>query len=259
MNKLCFKYHKNELISMIYLKLTIASILLAAVIPIIGSEMQQPANAQITNNNASSNQNVPGQNTSGSIPSTLNQAMVTRIKTDMSNVIAIAEKTIGPNSHAVLAVLQTERGSLVYTIWVADSGFNLHRVQIDPTNGKVLSSQPLSTAMRQQALIEMQRGVLASGIGQTAPGQGGMMTPGQTAPGIGQTAPGQGGMMTPGIGQTAPGQGGMMTPGQTAPGIGQTAPGQGGMMTPGQTAPGQGGMLAPGQSSPGQSGMNGKP
>jgi hypothetical protein len=214
MNKLCFKYHKNELISMIYLKLTIASILLAAVIPILGSETQQPANAQITNNNTSSNQNVPGQNTSGSIPSTLNQAMVSQIKTGMSNVIAIAEKTIGPNSHAVLAVLQTVRGSLVYTIWVADSGFNLHRVQIDPTNGKVLSSQPLSTAMRQQALLEMQRGMLASGIGQTAPG----------------------------IGQTAPGQGGMMTPGQTAPGIGQTAPGQGGMMTPGQASPGQGGM-----------------
>jgi uncharacterized membrane protein YkoI len=196
MNKLCFKYHKNELISMIYLKLTIASILFAAAIPIIGSEMQQPANAQITNN-TSSNQNVLGQNTSGS---TLNQAMVSQIKTGMSNAIAIAEKTIGPNSHAVLAVLQTERGSLVYTIWVADSGFNLHRVQIDPTNGKVLSSQPLSTAMRQQALLEMQRGMLASGIGQTAPGQGGMMTPGQTAPG-------QGGMMTPG--QASPGQSGM--------------------------------------------------
>jgi uncharacterized membrane protein YkoI len=237
MNKLCFKYYKNELISMIYLKLTIASILLAAVIPIIGSEMQQSANAQITNNNISTNQNAPGQNTSGSIPSTLNQAMASQIKTGMSNAIAIAEKTIGPNSHAVLAVLQTERGSLVYTIWVADSGFNLHRVQIDPTNGKVLSSQPLSTGMRQQALLEMQRGMLASGIGQTAPGQGGMMTPGQTAPG----------------------QGGMMTPGQTAPGIGQTAPGQGGMMTPGQTAPGQSGMMTPGQASPGQSGMNGKP
>jgi uncharacterized membrane protein YkoI len=240
MNKLCFKYHKNELISMIYMKLTIASILLAAVIPIIGSEMQQPANAQITNNNTSSNQNVLGQNASGSIPSTLSQGMVSQVKTGMSNAIAIAEKTIGPNSHAVLAVLQTERGSLVYTIWIADSGFNLHRVQIDSTNGKVLSSQPLSTATRQQALLEMQRGMLAPGIGQAAPGQGGM-TPGQTAPGIGQAAPGQGGM-TPGIGQAAPGQGGMMTPGQTAPGIGQAAPGQGGMMAPGQASPGQGGM-----------------
>ena len=72
---------------------------------------------------------------------------------------------------------------MVYTIWVADSGFNLHRVQIDSTNGKVLSSQPLSTATRQQALLEMQRGMLASGIGQTAPGQGGMLAPGQASPG----------------------------------------------------------------------------
>ena len=193
----------NELITMINLKMTIASILLAAIASTIGLGMQLPANAQTPNNN----QNISGQNTSGSIPGTLNRAIISQIGTDMSNVISIAEKTIGPNSHAVLAVLQTERGSLVYTIWVADSSFNLHRVQIDPANGKILSSQPLSMAMRQQALLEMQQGILAPGVGQAAPGQGGMMTPGQTAPGIGQAAPGQGGMMTPG--QASPGQGGM--------------------------------------------------
>ena len=192
---------------MIYLKLTIASILLAAIASTIGLGMQLPANAQTTNNNTSNNQNISGQNTSGSIRSTLNRAIISQIGTDMSNVISIAEKAIGPNSHALLAVLQTERGSLVYTIWVADSGFNLHRVQIDPANGKILSSQPLSMAMRQQALLEMQQGILAPGIGQAAPGQGGIMTPGQAAPGIGQAAPGQGGMMTPG--QASPGQGGI--------------------------------------------------
>ncbi len=218
------------------LKLKIACILLAAGASIIGSWMQQAANAQINNNiNTSTNQNILGQNIPGSFPIALNQTIVSQIKTGMSNATVIAEKTIGPNSHAVLAVLETEQGSLVFTIWTADSGLNLHRVQIDPTNGKILSSQPLTMAMRQQAMLEIQRGMMA-------PIQGGIMAPVQT--GTGPIAPSQ----------ASPGQGGMISPGQT--GTGQASPGQG---VPGQPVPGQGGMMSPGQASPGQSGMNGKP
>lgn len=63
--------------------------------------------------------------------------------------------------------------------------------------------------MRQQALLEMQRGISS---GQS-PGQGGMMNPiqavpGQAIPSQGGISAGQGGMMSPG--QAAPGQGGMM-------------------------------------------------
>ncbi len=125
----------------------------------------------------------------------LNQTLASQIKIKMSNVTAIAEK--GPNSYVVLAALETEGGPLVYTVWVADSGFNFHRVQIDPANGKVLSSRPLTIAMRQLALFEMQRGMISSG---SNPGQGRMMSPGQVGPDQGGISPGQAGS----------GQGGMM-------------------------------------------------
>jgi hypothetical protein len=219
-----------------YLKLKTATILLAAVASTICLWVLQTANAQITNNNTSTNQNI-----SGSFPSTLNQTIISQIKIGMGNVTAMAEKTIGPNSHAVLAILEIERGSLVYTILVTDSGFNFHRVQINPVNGKVLSSQPLTIAMKQQALLEMLRGIMVPPqAGTMGPRQGGIMAPGPA----GIMGPRHGALMAPG--QAAPGQ---AAPGQAAPG--QAAPGQ---AAPGQAAPGQ---AAPGQAAPGQAGIMG--
>lgn len=86
--------------------------------------MFQPANAQITSN--------PGanQNIAGLIPVTLNQTLVSQIKTSLSNVTAIAEKTTGPNSYAVLAALETEgiRSYILYgwlILVLISTGFRL--------------------------------------------------------------------------------------------------------------------------------------
>jgi hypothetical protein len=48
------------------------------------------------------------------------------------------------NSSAIAAFTHPERGFLVYDVFVLDSSNNIHRVIVDPGNGKVLSNQPLS-------------------------------------------------------------------------------------------------------------------
>jgi hypothetical protein len=50
----------------------------------------------------------------------------------------------GSNSSAVAAFIHPDNGFLVYNILVLDSSNNIHRVIVDPGNGKVLSNQPMS-------------------------------------------------------------------------------------------------------------------
>ena len=42
------------------------------------------------------------------------------------------------------AFIHPERGFLVYDVFVLDSNDNVHRILVDPGNGKVLSNQPMS-------------------------------------------------------------------------------------------------------------------
>ena len=55
-----------------------------------------------------------------------------------------ALKTVGggSNTSAVAAFIHPERGFLVYDVFVLDSNDNVHRIIVDPGNGKVLSNQP---------------------------------------------------------------------------------------------------------------------
>ena len=50
----------------------------------------------------------------------------------------------GLNSSAVVAFIHPERGFLVYDVFILDTNNNVHRVIVDPGNGKVLSNQPMS-------------------------------------------------------------------------------------------------------------------
>ena len=50
----------------------------------------------------------------------------------------------GSNSSAVAAFIHPENGFLVYDVFVLDSSNNIHRVIVDPGNGKVLSNQQMS-------------------------------------------------------------------------------------------------------------------
>ena len=50
----------------------------------------------------------------------------------------------GSNASAVAAFIHPENGFLVYNVFVLDSSNNIHRVIVDPENGKVLSNQQMS-------------------------------------------------------------------------------------------------------------------
>ena len=43
-----------------------------------------------------------------------------------------------------MAFIHPERGFLVYDVFILDTNNNVHRVIVDPGNGKVLSNQPMS-------------------------------------------------------------------------------------------------------------------
>ena len=60
----------------------------------------------------------------------------------LANASTIAEKTVGPNSHAVSVRIGVVHGFVVYIALVQSGG--IHRVLVDAGNGKALSSVQLS-------------------------------------------------------------------------------------------------------------------
>jgi uncharacterized membrane protein YkoI len=90
---------------------------------------------------------------------TIGQAIASKIHISIANASTIAEKAVGNGSHTVLAMLETDRGFLVYTTWVDDSNYNFNRVIVDPANGKVLFNQPLTLMELEQSRM-MLRGIL---------------------------------------------------------------------------------------------------
>ena len=95
------------------------------------------------------------QNWTGSIPlfspilDALSQKYIQPLNTTLNNATTNAINAIraggaGSNSSAVAAFIHPERGFLVYDVFVLDSSNNIHRVIVDPGNGKVLSNQQMS-------------------------------------------------------------------------------------------------------------------
>ena len=88
------------------------------------------------------------QNWTGSISlfSPIIDAFKTKIHTTLNDATTNALKAVagGSNSSAVAAFIHPERGFLVYDVFVLDSSNNIHRVIVDPGNGKVLSNQRMS-------------------------------------------------------------------------------------------------------------------
>jgi len=84
----------------------------------------------------------------------------------------------GSNSSAVAAFIHPENGFLVYNILVLDSSNNIHRVIVDPGNGKVLSNQPMSM-MEMMFMMHPSMGMGMGGMmmGGGGPGIGMMMGP----------------------------------------------------------------------------------
>jgi len=133
----------------------ILSIIASTITGILVSTYAQQVNAQnqtgSTSSSTSTNsiKNNPSavaanSNWTGSIQlsSTLSQTIESKVHTSLSNAIAVAEKTVGANSHATSGRLTAENGFLVYSVWVRNPTNNsLHRIIVDAGNGKVLANE----------------------------------------------------------------------------------------------------------------------
>jgi uncharacterized membrane protein YkoI len=89
-------------------------------------------------------------NFTGSIPlrSTIKSAISSKVKTTLNDAVLIAQKAVGSNSSATLALARPLNGYLVYDIHVRDNSNNTsYAVIVDPGNGKVLYKQALPTSL----------------------------------------------------------------------------------------------------------------
>lgn len=103
-----------------------------------------------------------GENITASIDfmSAITKAIASQIKTSLSDASSAAEKSIGNNSHAVAAHVSDENGYLVYVVVIVDSKGKVHKLIIDPANGKILLSRELSGF---EALMMLHQGMGSGG------------------------------------------------------------------------------------------------
>lgn len=60
------------------------------------------------------------------------------------DAIRTAQDSVGSNSTTVAAFIHPSHGFIVYDTFVLDANNNLHKIVIDPANGRILISEPLS-------------------------------------------------------------------------------------------------------------------
>ena len=114
------------------------------------------------------------QNWTGSISlfSPILDAFKSKIHTTLNDATTTALTAVGgvgSNSSAVAAFIHPENGFLVYDVLVLDSSNTIHKVIVDPGNGRVLSNQPMSLMdmmfMMHPSMGMMQHGMMM-GSGQ---------------------------------------------------------------------------------------------
>jgi hypothetical protein len=128
-------------------------LLLAAIVAIgLITGLREGARAQTSVSNMTGSQNqtkmMTGPNITGSISlgPTIAKAIALQAHFSLANASNTAEKAIGANAHAVAVRIGVVHGFLVYMALVADTSNNFHGVLVDPGNGKVLFSTPISMA-----------------------------------------------------------------------------------------------------------------
>ena len=108
-----------------------------------------------------------GENVTGSINlmSTISNAIASQVKVTLSEATTSAENNVGNDSHAVVAGIGGENGYLVYIVCVFDPNGKLHKIIIDPADGKILLSRELSgmELMMHQGMM-MGRGMMDNGV-----------------------------------------------------------------------------------------------
>ncbi len=92
----------------------------------------------------------------GTIPlsNTMSNAIFSKTRVNLNNAVSIAEKAVGSKSHAISARLGTDNGYLVYIIWVVDGNNSMHRLVVDPGNGKVLLNFDLQSDNRSMGGVD---------------------------------------------------------------------------------------------------------
>jgi hypothetical protein len=95
------------------------------------------------------NTTIGGSNITGSLSlrNMLAKKAGSEVHLSLANASTIAEKSLGPNSHAVSVRIGVVRGFVVYIALVSDINHSIHRVLVDAGNGKVLSSTQVPIAM----------------------------------------------------------------------------------------------------------------
>ena len=103
-----------------------------------------------------------GENVTGSINlmSTISNAILSQVKVTLSEAVTSAENNVGNGSHAVAGRIGGENGYLVYNVCVFDPNGKLHKIIIDPADGKILVSRELSG----MELMMMHQGMMGRGM-----------------------------------------------------------------------------------------------
>jgi hypothetical protein len=175
--------------SKLYAKQNVSVIIVASIFAIgMSASINENAKAQMSNSSmiggASQNQTnmmMTGANITGSIPlgSTIAKAIASQIHVSLANASTTAEKAVGVSAHSIAVRIGVVHGFLVYMALVHDmNSGTFHGVLVDPGNGKVLASTPISFA----ALGTMMGGGM----------MGMMMGPGMSGYGMGMMQHGMG-------------------------------------------------------------------
>jgi uncharacterized membrane protein YkoI len=141
---------KSNVVFSLVVTVTLAVAILATVIESEGFAQTSgnSSNASSVAPNPTNQKNaVNSINFTGTIPlqSTINKAMSSQVKISLIEAISTAQKLVGSNSSATLALLRPLIGYLVYDIHVTNKGNNTsYAIIVDPGSGQVLYHQALS-------------------------------------------------------------------------------------------------------------------
>jgi hypothetical protein len=98
------------------------------------------------------------------IPITVLDAFRNKTKISLGNATNIAEESVGKKSTASLSMVNSESGSLSYLVFVLDVNGTLHRVVVDPGDGRILATNLANTNSTLFPIVGGLRSLLASEV-----------------------------------------------------------------------------------------------
>jgi hypothetical protein len=159
-------------VALAFVMLSNGSNALAGIWPPVWHHNNTSSNGTIMSLMPSGQQAPQNLTSSVSLFSPIIDAIKSKIHTTLSDATINALKAVGggTNSSAVAAFIRPERGFLVYDVFVLDPSDNIHRVIVDPGNGKVLSNQSMSLMAMMHSSMGMMGGPGMMGHGMAIMG-----------------------------------------------------------------------------------------